>query len=405
MRIDEMRVCPLPGDGLVARHPSAVGVVSTRDGAPETVAEILAALAMASDGDGVRAARRLRNLIAEAEPTDLPSFGVLIETTKGIVLVLSGAMCARLEGDSTTEELSGSDSVTWVERVVAGGVFRIRLEEDAEARREPHAQVALVLGVVAGSGVVVSEPGRVEPTATAPGDSERDEPDGEQEHAVEPDLPVPLDEEPPTEMAVTPPVVPTDAPLEPNPFELADLSMSDDELRPPLPIPGESFAAPSVERDEEVDGVLCVLGHLNDPDAAFCASCGRSMALVTRNLVRGCRPPLGYLVLDDGRTFSLDRDYVIGRDPDDDPRVRSGAARGLVLEDPDRNISRCHARIELRGWNVLVSDNESVNGTYVAYPGAASWTQLGEGEHETVRPSARVLVGSRWLVFESHHHT
>lgn len=431
MRIDELRVCPLPGDDLVVRHSSAVGVLSTSDGAAETVTEILDALALASEGGGIRAARRLRNLIADAEPSDLPSFGALIETTKGIVLVLSGSMAARLDGDGAVEEISGTDSVTWVERLVAGGVFRIHIHPDADTsaapRPDPH--VALVLGVVAGGGVVVAEPDRSDP-APVVADDRHDEPERpepsepaepsdpwEPSELSEPASPSPplgetrtdhvaeVAEEPPTELTLVPPVVPPDTPPEPGPFELADLSAPGGETRSPLPIVGETVVEPAPERGEEVDGVLCVLGHLNDPDAAFCASCGRSMALATRTLVSGARPPLGYLVLDDGRTFSLDRDYVIGRDPDDDPRVRSGTARGLVLEDPDRNISRCHARIELRGWDVLVSDNESVNGTYVAYPGAASWTQLAEGEREKIRPTARVLVGSRWLVFESHHHT
>src|SRR2546425_6529176 len=50
-------------------------------------------------------------------------------------------------------------------------------------------------------------------------------------------------------------------------------------------------------------------------------------------------------VRDDGATFVLDGDYVIGRKPDADPEVVAGAAKPLELDDPNREISRVHARV------------------------------------------------------------
>ena len=102
-----------------------------------------------------------------------------------------------------------------------------------------------------------------------------------------------------------------------------------------------------------VHGILCSRGHMNDPKARFCAVCGISMVHQTHNLVSGPRPPLGVIVLDDGSSFSLDHDYVIGRDPESSDLVQRGQARPLLIVDPTSQMSRVHARILLREWGSM----------------------------------------------------
>jgi FHA domain len=115
-------------------------------------------------------------------------------------------------------------------------------------------------------------------------------------------------------------------------------------------------------------------------------------------------PPIGYLVFDDGATFNVDRNYVIGRDPHDHPEVQAGRASPLPLGDPTRDISRHHAMIRLQGDRVTLADQHSTNGTFVAQPGERDWSGVDPDRPVTLRPGAQVLIGRRTLVFDSHLH-
>lgn len=123
----------------------------------------------------------------------------------------------------------------------------------------------------------------------------------------------------------------------------------------------------------------------------------------THNLLRGRRPPLGVLLADDGATFVLDGDYVIGRQPEEHPLVKSGGARPLTLADPERVISRSHARVVLREWEVHVEDLGSANGTYTAGPQETGWSLLARETSGHLEPGGRILVGQRTFVYDSHH--
>lgn len=171
-----------------------------------------------------------------------------------------------------------------------------------------------------------------------------------------------------------------------------------DELPSPLPIGGAAGRSGPV-----VEGILCSRQHFNDPVARYCCACGISMVHATHTRVERPRPPLGVLVLDDGATFVLDRDYVIGREPDGHPLVRSGSAEGLVIPDSSTQLSRTHAHIVLDGWDVYVDDLGSSNGTHVAAHGASAWTTVVPGERVPLTPGAELHLGGRRFVFESHH--
>jgi hypothetical protein len=117
----------------------------------------------------------------------------------------------------------------------------------------------------------------------------------------------------------------------------------------------------------------------------------------------GQRPLLGLLVFDDGSTYTVDAEYVLGRMPEADPRVTSGALRSLVLEDTSGAVSRVHAQIVVNGWDALLVDVGSRNGTFVSPPGEQGWTQLPAGESHRLVPGTRVRIGGRSFQFEAAH--
>jgi pSer/pThr/pTyr-binding forkhead associated (FHA) protein len=88
------------------------------------------------------------------------------------------------------------------------------------------------------------------------------------------------------------------------------------------------------------------------------------MAQLTQVTRLGPRPPLGLLLLDDGRTLRLDADYVVGREPDVDRDVAAARARPLHISGPVSGVSRRHVRIRLAGWRVEAVDLHSANGTF-----------------------------------------
>jgi hypothetical protein len=175
---------------------------------------------------------------------------------------------------------------------------------------------------------------------------------------------------------------------------------------PPVPVnAGRSrVAGPDLAEPGTVvvDGIFCSRGHFNHPAALYCGACGIATTHHTHVLERGPRPPLGVLVLDDGSTFSLDADYVLGTNPESDPMVAAGHKRPLRLIDPDNLVTGVHAEIRLVNWDVEVLDRGSLTGTFILAPGAGHWTPVPPATPHLVVPHARVAVGRRVLVFESH---
>jgi hypothetical protein len=151
----------------------------------------------------------------------------------------------------------------------------------------------------------------------------------------------------------------------------------------------------------QVRGHLCPRGHLNDPRAQFCLSCGARVEEGGGGLVSGPRPPLGMLIFDDGVTHTVDADHLVGRMPEADPRVRAGTLRSLLIEDPSGAVSRVHAEIRLNGWDVLLVDSGSRNGTFVAGPGESAWTPLPARQSRWLVPGTRVRLGGRTFLFEA----
>ena len=90
---------------------------------------------------------------------------------------------------------------------------------------------------------------------------------------------------------------------------------------------------PERPRALTVRGVNCARGHFNNPRALYCGNCGLAMVQNSVVIVDGPRPSLGVLLRDDGSAYSLDGDYVLGRQPELAEDVAAGRA-------PDRSSCR-----------------------------------------------------------------
>jgi hypothetical protein len=188
---------------------------------------------------------------------------------------------------------------------------------------------------------------------------------------------------------------------------LADQAGGEMPQRDPLPLGAESPDAKDLGLIEmpvtAVEGVYCKNGHFNDPEARYCAVCGISMGQVTKVRQQGPRPPLGVLILGDGSVCQLEADYVIGREPTLDSSVADGHARPLRLMGASEVVSRIHARVDLDGWQVFLTDLNSANGTQVLMPGERNPTNLQPGVRTPLVAGAQIRLGGEFgLQYDSH---
>jgi hypothetical protein len=127
---------------------------------------------------------------------------------------------------------------------------------------------------------------------------------------------------------------------------------------------GGAAAAP-VMGGPTVLAVMCVSGHPNPPHSGRCRIC--QMGLVG-DPVTIARPPMGRIRMNTGEVVVLDRPAIIGRNPKVEGRMPNEVPQLVKLES-GQGLSRSHAMIRLEGWQVLIEDLGSANGTIVEIPG------------------------------------
>jgi FHA domain len=399
---------PHPGAGLVARWGDVLLVAAEATGDVATrLARECSAVAEVG-GDGRVLSRRLAGFLTTHDG-DVPAFAVAAPTAGGLAVFVQGAAQV-VVGDTLT--ISGADSLSWVDRLIPWPVTALSISVAGPATEPVTTGLYdLRLGAVPGAGLTLAR--RSEGEGSAGPEAAVDMPLQEAGEPTDDERP----DDRPAEAALAggsaQPAPPPDrwpgqGPAVPA-FESVVISLGaagdgrEESLRPPLPVASEASHRRSAGVSGPiVRGVYCKNGHFDDPRALFCVVCGINMVQQTPVLTEGPRPPLGVLVLDDGSAFQLDADYVLGREPTHDLDVDSGRLRGIVLSDEDTSVSRAHARIELRQWDVVLIDNGSANGTYVAGENEQSWTPLPPGKPHVLTSGTRIRLGSRTLAFSSY---
>lgn len=162
---------------------------------------------------------------------------------------------------------------------------------------------------------------------------------------------------------------------------------------PPAPEPpGEESAALTVSRAEllaamgshgivgpSVLAVRCAAGHLTPPEQDRCRVCGVHVDAAQPGEVP--RPTLGVFRSSAGEAVILDRDVVFGRAPQ--ASASRAASQPHLVKVVDPGISRSHLHVALDGWQVMVRDLGSSNGTEIQLPG---------GEPEKLRAQEDYLI-------------
>ncbi len=114
-----------------------------------------------------------------------------------------------------------------------------------------------------------------------------------------------------------------------------------------------------------VAAVRCIDGHLNPLIANSCRVCAKLVPPQESIIVS--RPPLGIVRMSTSDTIRLDHGIVFGRDPGSPDANRRDQPYFVMLADKD--ISRRHLEVVLDGWDVLVVDLHSSNGSAITMPG------------------------------------
>ena len=446
-----------PGSGVVHRGPDVLLVVPTVSPAlVEATSELVALCGDVPDPTGRRRVRRAARLLTEAEPEDLPEFALVIDAGDHLAVLVHGDVTVSVTGEQDLS-FSAAESLAWVERVVPLPCETVTIESPSGGSASRAAEsprglpLDLLAGTVPGSGATLQR------GATATSTSERAAEPGAQEQARVLERPAYLRSgtggppKGPAESEVTGPVPagasaapeagrepghaaePVTAPAVPRPDGAPPAREASDGTdghtvlrqtvqvrrvslarhgrpaggarRAPLPVgaaAGGSFTA-AHGQVVLIQGVLCPAGHLNEPGAGTCAPCGAPIGGEAPRVTQP-RPPLGVLVTDEGAVYTVTTDYVIGRDPEHAPDVVAGRARALVLRDAENSTSRVHARLSVSGWEVLVADSGSANGTFVSSGGQAGpWNAVYREPGTPLRPGDRVRLGKRQLLFDRYH--
>lgn len=414
------RVAPASGSGTLARIGPVLLLAAGDDpGRLEPLVDHVRMVA-ANGGEGRQLVRGFALQLATTN-TDPPPFVALSPHGSGLAVFVSGDASVTVDG----ETVDGADTLAWAERLFRWPIASIsgRLGSATATPAATDSPYDLRAGVIpaggfsvlAGAGPVpAGEPvslGKAAPApaldeppapapvpAPAPAPVEAPAPAEVAAEVAEPaDLPLAPPGDRPVPGAVQPEVPRFESVLLDGPDAQADLDLG------PLPIAGDHVHAELDPRVSLVNGVFCKNQHFNDPRVLFCGQCGINMVQQTPVLVQGGRPPLGVVVLDDGSVYQLDGNYLLGRDPDSDPRVRTGEFRSVPTQDQSQLISRVHARLELREWDVVLIDNNSTNGTFFLEPGDAHWRQLPPGGEQRLVPRTRIRIGNRSLAYDTTH--
>jgi hypothetical protein len=349
-----------PGDGVAARFGSVAAMVPAWQQRQRAVLDRI--LDVVERGGEQRATgrvlcRQLASLLANEDPVGVPTFVALAAAEDGLAVFVHGDIDVAVKRSTGEETVSGRHVATWVDRIVDEPIDSVAVAPEGADLADLDERLDLRAGIVSAGSLLLASRERVaterNDVVEAPGraSAAKTTIEGGAEEGIE---------EIREEMlaSASPGAMP--APEEGSGAfrTIALRGVALDEPRAPLPIGGEPPA--------------------DQPAVA---------------------PPLGLLLFDDGTTFSLDGEVVVGREPETDSRVTSGEAQPLVITDTERSVSRLHLRIAVHGDRVELVDLKSSNGTAVRRPRESAWRPLTPAVPMAIVPDTEVRLGNRTFVF------
>jgi hypothetical protein len=144
--------------------------------------------------------------------------------------------------------------------------------------------------------------------------------------------------------------------------------------------------------------VQCLSGHLNPASGATCRVCGTDIQ--TQRPFKVDRIDLGVFRFSTGAEVRVAGPMLVGRAPKLGGEIKGAVPQLVTVPSPEQDISRTHVEVRVEGWQVLVVDRDSTNGTFVSLPGQEP-KRLRAGEPFPLPVGASVsLAGEVEFAFE-----
>jgi len=348
-----------PGEGLAARFGSVAVLIPAWQRRQRAVVDRILDVVERGGEQGATGrvlCRQLAGLLANDDPAGVPTFVALVAAEDGLAVFVHGEIDVAVRRPGGEDTVSGRHVATWVDRILDEPIDFIAVAPEGGDLGDLDERLDLRAGVVSAGSLLLAS---------------RERAPAEGSGVVQP-----------AERAT-----PAKTTLDGGPEGLED-------IRAGALASASPSAAPASEEGPTAFRTIALRGVALDEPRAPLPIGGEPPADQP-----AVAPPLGLLLFDDGTTFSLDSEVVVGREPEGDSRVASGEAQPLVITDTERSVSRQHLRIAVHGDRVELVDLRSANGSAVRPPRESAWHPLTPGVATAIVPDTEIRLGNRTFMF------